>query len=175
MEREQPAAALKGQHKALPEQQGLALATAANGDGTSWRGKDTAQLVPFGFDLESTGVLATEQEGGRRERGVTHKNIGVSMRIQLPEDRKEEGTCLEEKSPACAGIASPLRDTKLFALEPGGLGICRELVVMCRAEGGLCGCRFRAKRRRWGGRRSRKSWFSWEMCLEKGDLLPIAG
>lgn len=69
--------ALNGQHKALSEQQGLTLATAANGDGKGWRGKDVTQLVPFGFDLESRGVLATEQEGGRRR--VTHKNIGVSM------------------------------------------------------------------------------------------------
>lgn len=45
------AAALNGQHKALSEQQGLALATAANGDGKGWRGKDATQLVPFGFDL----------------------------------------------------------------------------------------------------------------------------
>lgn len=60
------AAALNGRHKALSEQQGLALATAANGDGKGWRGKDATQLVPFGFDLESRGVLATEQEGGRR-------------------------------------------------------------------------------------------------------------
>lgn len=87
------AAALNGRHKALSEQQGLALATAANGDGKGWRGKDVTQLVPFGFDLESRGVLATEQEGGRR--GVTHKNIGLSVKMQLPEDRKEEGTSLQ--------------------------------------------------------------------------------
>lgn len=84
---------VNGQHKELSEQQGLVLATAANGDGKGWRGKDATQLVPFGFDLESRGVLATEQEGGRRR--VTHKNIAVSMKMQLPEDRKEEGTSLQ--------------------------------------------------------------------------------
>lgn len=97
------AAVLNGRYKALSEQQGLALATAANGDGKGWRGKDATQLVPFGFDLESRRELATEQEQGRR--GVTHKNIGVSMKMQLPEDSKEEGTSLktwgelEEKVP----------------------------------------------------------------------------
>lgn len=87
------AAVLNGRYKALSEQQGLALATAANGDGKGWRGKDATQLVPFGFDLESRRELATEQERGRR--GVTHKNIGVSMKMQLPEDSKEEGTSLQ--------------------------------------------------------------------------------
>lgn len=87
------AAVLDGQHKALSEQQGLALATAANGDGKGWKGKDSTQLVPFGFDLESKGVLAAEQERGRR--GMTHKNIGVSMKMLLPEDRKEEGPSLQ--------------------------------------------------------------------------------
>lgn len=87
------AAVLDGRHKALSEQQGLALATAANGDGKGWKGKDSTQLVPFGFDLESKGVLAAEQERGRR--GMTHKNIGVSMKMLLPEDRKEEGPSLQ--------------------------------------------------------------------------------
>lgn len=100
---EHRASVLNGQHKELSEQQGLTLATAANGDGKGWRGKDAAQLVPFGFDLESRGVLATDRERGRRR--VTHKNISVSMKMQLPEDRKEEGTSrqtwgeLEEKVP----------------------------------------------------------------------------
>ena len=57
---------LNGRHKALSEQQGLALAMAANGDGKGWRGKDATQLVPLGFDLESRGVLATEQERERK-------------------------------------------------------------------------------------------------------------
>lgn len=64
-----------------------------NGDGKGWKGKDSTQLVPFGFDLESKGVLAAEQERGRR--GMTHKNIGVSMKMLLPEDRKEEGPSLQ--------------------------------------------------------------------------------
>lgn len=72
---------------------GTRLAAAANGDGKGWKGKDSTQLVPFGFDLESTGVLATEKERGRR--GMTHKNIGVSMKMLLPEDRKEEGPSLQ--------------------------------------------------------------------------------
>ena len=57
------AAALSGRHKALSEQQGLAPVPTANGDGKGWRGTDATQLVPFGFDLGSGGVLATELEG----------------------------------------------------------------------------------------------------------------
>ena len=62
---------------------------------------------------------------------MTHKNIGVSMKMQLPEDRKEEGTALQtrrggggggtgRRSPTCVEIASPLRNAELFALEPAG-------------------------------------------------------
>lgn len=89
----QGAAVLDGRHKVLSKQQGLELATAANGDGKGWKGKGSTQLVPSGFDLESRGVLATEQERGRR--GMTHKNIGVSMKMLLPEDRKEEAPSLQ--------------------------------------------------------------------------------
>lgn len=65
------------------------------------------------------------------------------MKMQLPEDRKEEGTAAVgggragRKSPTCVGIASPLGSTGLFALEPVGrvfavsCWLCAEQEVVC--------------------------------------------
>lgn len=39
--------------------------------------------------------------------GVTQSGVGVSMRMQLPEDRKEEGLELEERAPLVLRIAGP--------------------------------------------------------------------
>lgn len=91
MEGEHEAVALNGRHKALSEQQGLVLQRRQMEMERAGEERTRHSWSATALISKAKGCWP-EQEGRRRR--VTHKNIDVTMKMQLPEDRKEEGTSL---------------------------------------------------------------------------------
>lgn len=102
MEGEHGAVALNRRHKALSEQQGLVLQRLQME--MERAGEERTRHSWSATALISKAKGCWPEQEGRRSR-VTHKNIDVTMKMQLPEDRKEEGSSpqtrgeLEEKVP----------------------------------------------------------------------------
>lgn len=81
-------------HKALSEQQGLVLQRLQMEMERAGEERTRHSWSATALISKAEGCWP-EQEGRRRR--VTHKNIDVTMKMQLPEDRKEEGTSLRTR------------------------------------------------------------------------------
>lgn len=114
---------------------------------------------------------------------MTQSGVGVSMRMQLPEDRKEEGLELEERAPLVLRIAG-LRGARGCLLWSRGLvGAVGWLVGwLLFVEWFVCMLlrgKKKKKKLRKGKKKGKKSWFSWRpvqcRCIENRVIVAALG